>query len=264
MRFAVIGNPVFQSLSPQIHHHFADQCSIKLQYDRISGETETFEEQVRDFFFSGGSGLNVTAPFKECAFAMAEIPTPRCQQARAANTLWMQNGVLYADNTDGIGFVRDIARFRSLSGKSLLLLGAGGAVRGLLGALFAQKPEKIVILSHSPEKSGALRADFPQIALMRTENMQAHFDIVINSIPASVFHETFFPEKAFGMQTLAYDLGYNRTRITPFVAMAKSKGHQAVDGLGMLIEQAAEAFKIWHKCPEATLNHLIFDQLSLS
>lgn len=263
MRFAVIGNPINHSLSPQIHRNFAKQRGIELCYTRLTGELSTFEQQVRNFFLEGGKGLNVTAPFKERAFAMAEKITARCEQAKAANTLWMQEGLLYADNTDGIGFIRDIKRYRQLTGKSLLLLGAGGAARGILGPILAENPGQVAVANRSPEKAWILARDFSPLlkveVITQFSDIQNPFDIVVNCRPAKTLNALSFPKKAFGRQTFAYDLGYDRENKTAFLHFAKENGFAAVDGLGMLIEQAAEAFKIWQQCPQAVLDYTILD-----
>ncbi|TAL63852.1 MAG: shikimate dehydrogenase, partial [Legionella sp.] len=144
-RFAVIGNPVAHSLSPHIHQYFAEQFNIQLTYEKILSQAPDFAAQVSYFFSQGGKGLNVTLPFKEEAFALAQIKTPRGQLAGAVNTLWMHAGQLHADNTDGIGFLRDLVRHIEPQGKQILLLGAGGAARGILGPLSEAQPAKLVL-----------------------------------------------------------------------------------------------------------------------
>lgn len=243
MQFAVIGNPIAHSLSPQIHQDFAKQSAIKLSYTTILGQKTRFEHQIYEFFLNGGQGLNVTAPFKERAYALADVLTPRCQEAKAANTLWMKQGLLHADNTDGIGFIRDISKYRPLAGQSILLLGAGGAARGIIAPVLAKNPRTICISNRSLEKAAILLQDFPRLQLINFSELHSAFDIVINATSAEEFH---LPKKIFHPQTLFYDLRYHKDQSTAFVNFARRQGCEAVDGLGMLVEQAAEAFKIWH------------------
>ena len=142
-QFAVIGQPVAHSLSPVIHQAFAEQFHIQLNYEKIEAEMVTFEQQVNDFFKAGGKGLNITLPFKQMAFMLAKKHSERCQAAKAANTLWFEDGRIAADNTDGIGLINDISRYVQLENKTILLLGAGGAARGILWPLINAQPKKI-------------------------------------------------------------------------------------------------------------------------
>jgi shikimate dehydrogenase len=245
MKFAVIGNPIAHSLSPMIHQNFAKQICINISYSTILGDLITFESQIYNFFLQGGFGLNVTAPFKERAFAIADLPTPRCQQAKAANTLWMNQGLLYADNTDGIGFIRDITHHRPLSGQSILILGAGGAARGIIGPLLAQKPNCVMIFNRSLEKTQDLIKDFPDLQSYH-DNIQS-FDIIINTTSANFLDaQNLFPQ-VFNPNTFCYDLNYDKQKLTNFIVFARQNGCEGIDGIGMLMEQAAEAFGIWHK-----------------
>lgn len=244
IKCAVIGNPIAHSLSPQIHHQFAAQFGMDLDYEKILGDLEHFEQQVKDFFVSGGRGLNVTLPFKQRAFAMASQATERCRLAKAANTLWMEDGQLQADNTDGVGFVRDISRFIKLENKAILILGAGGATRGILGPLLNAKPEKIVVANRTQSKAIELKEDFPKIQI---GEITGRYDLIINATSASLDAQNLaLPESLFTNKPFCYDLAYNQVEMTPFVKLARSLGCKACDGLGMLVAQAAEAFTIWH------------------
>ena len=137
--------------------------NIELTYEKIKGDEQCFEQQVSDFFTRDGKGLNVTLPFKQRAFAMAQKSTPRCQLARAANTLWLQENQLHADNTDGIGLIRDLTRYIELRGKNILILGAGGAARGIIHPLLASNPDTLIIANRTIEKVIELQSDFPQL-----------------------------------------------------------------------------------------------------
>src|SRR3989338_772404 len=151
-RFAVIGKPIHHSLSPQIHQQFARQLGLTLHYDKLEGDVDHFEQQVHDFFAQGGTGMNVTLPFKQRAHKLAEFRTPRCEQAGAANTLWLQENRLWADNTDGIGLLTDLNKHLTLHGKSILIVGAGGATAGILGPLLHEKPAHLYLTNRSAEK----------------------------------------------------------------------------------------------------------------
>lgn len=248
-RYAVVGRPISHSLSPSIHQQFAQQLGISLVYERIEGDALQFEQQVRDFFEAGGKGLNITLPFKERAFALADACTRRCHQAKAANTLWMQDGLLHADNTDGEGLVNDLSRHGALAHKRLLVLGAGGAARGIIGPLLDADIASLVLVNRDISKAAALKRDFPSIQiktfdLLCPENV---FDLIINATSASLTGNPLpLPDFLWQGKPFCYDLSYAKTGPTAFVASARKHGCPATDGLGMLVEQAAEAFKIWH------------------
>ncbi|MGQ3891490.1 shikimate dehydrogenase [Legionella sp. CNM-4043-24] len=254
IRCAVIGRPISHSLSPAIHQQFAGQFGMELVYERIEGHEQGFEQQVRDFFAAGGKGLNITLPFKERAFAMAGLQTPRCRKARAANTLWMENGRLHADNTDGAGLVNDLSRYVALQGRHLLVLGAGGAARGIIGPLLEAGISRLSLTNRDPVKAQALQQDFPVIHLAAFAKPEPA-DLIINATSAGVTGQALqLPEHLWASRPFCYDLSYSKTGSTPFVDSAKRHGCQAMDGLGMLIEQAAAAFYIWHgKKPDTDL-----------
>ena len=247
-RYAVMGNPVQHSLSPIIHQLFAKQTGCQLQYEKIQIDLDSFEQQAQHFFNTGGQGLNITLPCKQRAFAMSDEVTARCLQARAANTLWQKAGTLYADNTDGIGLLRDLRRHMDVSGKHILLLGAGGAARGILGPLLDALPAKLTIANRTLTTALELQDEFksrPYVSKM--DELTPDYDLIINATSAS-FGGAFLelPEPVITHATLCYDLSYRTREATLFVANARRLGCDALDGLGMLIEQAAEAFFIWH------------------
>lgn len=259
-RYAVMGDPIAHSLSPAIHQWFANQTGQVLTYEKISMDPAYFEQYVVAFFAEGGKGLNVTMPFKERAFAMSDQVSTRCKQARAANTLWMESGQLHADNTDGLGFVRDIQHYVTLLGRRILVLGAGGAVRGILGPVLDACPASLTIVNRTPEKAHALQHDFPVIDICSLQRLETKsYDLIINATARYFDGESLaLPKALMREKPFCYDLAYQETGITAFVAWARGLGCQAEDGLGMLVEQAAEAFSLWHGVMPETkgvLNH---------
>lgn len=245
-RYAVIGQPVSHSMSPAIHELFAAQFGMDITYERILGDVSNFEQQVDTFFFEGGLGLNVTLPFKERAFHLSTERTHRCLAARAANTLWVKNGILHADNTDGIGFIRDLGQFFSVKGRSVLILGAGGAARGLIQPLLDEQPERLMIWNRTEDKLQALVNDFPELVSVQLNQLEA-VDCIINATSASVSGSSLeLPLPIWQSKPFCYDLAYDVASPTSFVALARRLGCRAVDGFGMLVEQAAESFYIWN------------------
>jgi shikimate dehydrogenase len=251
-RYAVMGYPVAHSLSPVIHQLFAKQTGRTLVYDKIQIDLSRFEQQVCDFFQQGGKGLNITLPCKQRAFAMSDHRCARCLEAGAVNTLWMQDGRLHADNTDGVGLLRDISRYVHLTGKNILLLGAGGAARGILRPLILANPAELTICNRTPERARALQLDFALSGFCSFAELDAQvekksYDVVINATSASIDDQGLaLPAALMAAKPFCYDLAYSRTTPTAFVASARAFGCVAIDGLGMLVEQAAEAFFIWH------------------
>ena len=254
-RYAVIGNPVAQSQSPRIHALFARELGHDIEYGRILGTVGRFADDARSFRAAGGRGLNVTVPFKLDAYALATQRTARATQAGAVNTLKFEDDRIVGDNTDGAGLVRDIERLGcSIAGKRVLLMGAGGAARGVILPLLDERPAGIAIANRTLEKAQALAARFAPLApagiAVRGGGYAAFageaFDLVINATSASLAHQSpSLPERAFAPGALAYDMVYGEAA-GPFLAHALAQGaEQAVDGLGMLVEQAAESFFLW-------------------
>lgn len=245
-RYAVMGHPVAHSLSPFIHEQFALSSGVSLRYEKIPVEPGYFAKAVQDFFAAQGKGLNVTLPFKEEAYQLAEQVTARCRQARAANTLWMKEGRLHADNTDGIGLIRDLKTYTSLADKRVLILGAGGAARGIIAPLLAEGIAGLTITNRSLQRAEDLQADFPSIHCQAWGRSEP-FDLLINATSAGTRQEEIaWPVGAIRADSFCYDLSYTLQGNTSFVAWARQRGCAAADGLGMLVEQAAEAFFIWH------------------
>lgn len=245
--FAVMGNPIAHSLSPLIHSMFAKQTGHSLLYEKLLIEEHQFEQQVVNFFLQGGTGLNITLPFKQRAFAMSKEPTKRCVKAKAANVLWMNEKKIYADNTDGVGLVRDIKKHIGLDDKNVLILGAGGATRGIVYPLWSESLASLTIANRTIETAKALAQECIFIDYLGLENLKAKYDIIINATSASFTQKTLhFSERIFENKPYCYDLSYSATGPTSFVTLAHSNGCKAQDGLGMLVEQAAESFFIWN------------------
>lgn len=257
--FAVMGNPIAHSLSPQIHHYFAQQTGIDLIYEKRLIALEQFESSVRQFFFEGGKGLNVTLPFKERAFAMSQRQTSRAKLAKSANTLWMEEGLLVADNTDGIGFINDLRRHLTAidSQCRCLIIGAGGAARGIIGPML-EAGVTLSLINRTKDKTKTLLADFPKLQVMDWETPGSAYDLIINASSATTIE---LPATLLKKDSFCYDLSYRAHEKTPFLQWADSHKARAVDGLGMLVEQAAEAFFDWQGIRPDTSNVLNVIQL---
>jgi shikimate dehydrogenase len=252
-RYAVIGHPVAHSRSPFIHARFAEQTHQSLEYGTIDAPPVEFEAVVHHFFGAGGKGLNVTVPHKEAAFRLAAELTPRAQRAQAVNTLSLdRNGRLLGDNTDGTGLARDLLNNQriAIAGRQVLLLGAGGAARGVLAPLIGLRPTLLTLVNRNVQRAAELAAMFEDLGPVRAigyEQLGAEaFDIVINATAASLAGEVpALPPGIVTAQSICYDMAYGRDD-TPFVHWALQRGvARAVDGLGMLVEQAAESFHVW-------------------
>lgn len=253
-RYAVIGNPIDHSKSPLIHRAFAEETGEDLEYGRLLGSLEGFESEVRAFFDGGGSGLNVTVPFKERAWALADVRRRAAEGAGAVNTLSLgEDGRIIGDNTDGVGLMRDLRDNHGLDlvGRRVLVLGAGGAVRGVLGPLIEGGPSDLVIANRTAPKAVALAeaASGPiPIRGMGLDDLvaEAPFDLIINATSAGLSGATpELPDGVLAPGGCAYDMLYGDTP-TPFCVWARERGAATVlDGLGMLVEQAAESFRLW-------------------
>jgi shikimate dehydrogenase len=253
-RYAVIGNPVTHSKSPLIHAQFARQTGQDISYIPIASSDEAFESTVALFRSEGGLGLNVTLPFKHRAYALAHERSERAEHAGAANTLAFRDGSIFADNTDGHGLVRDLAVNLAcvLRDRQILLMGAGGASYGVCGPLLDEAPARLVVANRTVEKAIALREHFAKLhsagATLFASSYEAlagcSFDVVINATSAGLAGEMPpLPDELFAPGALAYDMVYGRS--TPFLRFAQTRGARTADGLGMLVEQAAESFYIW-------------------
>lgn len=247
-QYAVVGNPIAHSKSPEIHALFARQTKQKITYERIEAALDSFDEKALALRDAGYRGLNVTVPFKLDAAKLASDLTPRARLAGAVNTLKFDGDSIIGDNTDGVGFVRDVThRFDFAFGDcSVLVLGAGGAVRGLLGSLLEASPRWLAVANRSHQRAEELAEEFGVEAIHFDEIPAEHFDLIINGTTTGLHHEApAIDPETFNDCLLAYDLVY-AAQPTPFMRLAKSGGaKQVADGLGMLIEQAAESFLLW-------------------
>jgi len=247
-KYGVVGNPIAHSRSPEIHQRFAQLARQKISYERIEIPLDGFEERALALREAGYRGLNVTVPFKLDAAKLADELTPRARLAGAVNTLKFDEDTILGDNTDGIGFVRDVReRLKfDLSDCTILVLGAGGAVRGLLGSLLDESPRWMAVANRSHKRAEELAEEFGVEAIHFDEIPAEHFDLIINGTTTGLNHEApAIDPETFNDCALAYDLVYAADP-TPFMQLAMSGGaKQVVDGLGMLIEQAAESFLLW-------------------
>jgi shikimate dehydrogenase len=251
-RYAVIGNPIGHSKSPKIHNTFAASTGQSLEYTAIEGQAETFEKTVHAFRASGGRGMNVTAPFKLQAFALATDRMERARLAGAANALKFEGDRIYADNFDGVGLVNDIQRNLGvpLAGKRVLMVGAGGAARGAVLPFLAQSPAELTIVNRDLEKARTLVLEAGSPATLHAvayrDVADQPFDVVVNATSASLRGELPpVTPRVFGEDALAYELVYGKG-LTPFLRLAQNAGvSRLADGVGMLVEQAAEAFVWW-------------------
>jgi len=250
-RYAVIGNPVAHSKSPWIHARFARDTGQDMTYEAIEAPLDGFAPTVDAFRAAGGRGANVTLPFKEQAFACCASTSERARAARSVNTLVLDRGETWGDNTDGIGLVRDLEMNIgvTLRGKKVLVLGAGGAAQGVLQPLLTAGARRLVVANRAVERARALAARFPGVEGSGYAELGAGaFDLVINATSAGLRGELPPLPPAgkagpFAPGALAYDMVYGRD--TPFLDYARRAGARASDGTGMLVEQAAESFFIW-------------------
>ncbi len=258
--FAVIGNPIAHSKSPEIHAQFAAQFGIALRYERVLAPIDGFTQMLDALRAQGLRGCNVTVPFKLDAFACAHERSPDVCWAGASNTLSVIDGQVKADNTDGVGLVRDITHNLgvTLRGKTVLLLGAGGAARGVLRPILNEQPVGVVVKNRSLDKAQAWleeiaqNTDFNEVVGTGDLRVEAWaheaistYDVIINAT-ASGLSDAFTPPAGvrFTEKALAYDMMYGKP--TAFLAWAQAQGAQTADGWGMLVEQAAKSFEIWH------------------
>jgi shikimate dehydrogenase len=247
-KYGVVGNPIAHSRSPEIHERFARQTHQKISYERIEAPLDGFEERALALRDAGYRGLNVTVPFKLDASKLADDLTGRARLAGAVNTLKFEGDTIIGDNTDGVGFVRDVAeRLKfELRDCTVLVLGAGGAVRGLIGSLLEASPRWIAVANRTHQRAEELADEFGVEAIHLDEIPAEHFDLIVNGTTTGLKHDAppIDPE-TFNDCTLAYDLVY-AAEATPFMELARSGGARVVsDGLGMLLEQAAESFLLW-------------------
>lgn len=252
-QYAVFGHPVSHSKSPRIHRFFAEQTGQILEYGKQDVPAEQFVETTRLFFQQSGKGLNCTVPLKELAWQFADQLTERARFAKAVNTLkLLDSGQILGDNTDGVGLVTDLTHNAgvTLTGKRLLILGAGGATRGIIAPLFQKQPVQITIANRTLAKAEALVEEFAELGQLTSSSYPQlaglEFDLILNATSASLSAELPpLPDNILAEQGICYDLAYGNLP-TPFVNWGKANhAAKSLDGLGMLVEQAAEAFYLW-------------------
>jgi shikimate dehydrogenase len=264
-KYCVIGNPIAHSRSPEIHPKFAAEAGHDIVYERCLAPIDGFAATVRGLVEAGYKGANVTVPFKLQAFELATRLSARAQAAGAVNTLAFADGEIYGDNTDGPGMVADIVRNAGvpLFGKRVLLLGAGGAARGAVLPMLLEHPHSIVVANRTRATADALAAHFAglaerpgQVSACGFEDIASPFDVVINATSTSLGGTMPpVPAVAFHQGTLAFDMMYGN-KPSPFMEFAAKHGAIVRDGLGMLVEQAAEAFAVWRGVRPATADIL--------
>ncbi len=253
-RYVLFGHPVSHSWSPFIHAMFARQFDHVVDYKLRDVSPAEFRHAVINFFVEGGGGANVTLPHKPAAAEIVNDLSARAERARAVNTIIRRSATeLYGENTDGVGLVTDLTRNLgvTLGGARLLILGAGGAVRGVLAPLLEQEPREICIANRTPERAQRLREEFSDLGDISASNFDAvdnrPWDLIINATAASLAGEVpALPPDAVGPDTVCYDMAYGRSD-TAFMLWAIGRGStRAYKGWGMLVEQAAESYLLWH------------------
>jgi shikimate dehydrogenase len=249
-QFAVIGNPIEQSRSPELHHAFAKKVGINLQYTKRLAPVDGFVENITDFFNHGGIGMNVTVPFKEQAYAQCAVLTERAKIAKAVNTLWMQDGKLHGDNTDGQGLVDAIhALDWNLNNTNILIIGAGGATRGVIYPLVQAGVKQIVIANRTLVRAEQLVSDLQnsvpnaELKAIGLNDLDGDFDIVINATSASLTGDALVLPENLKFKH-AYEMAYGKP--SSFLDQAKARSIPTAEGYGMLVGQAIESFSIWN------------------
>ena len=249
-QFAVIGNPIEHSRSPELHHAFAEKTGIDLNYEKRLAPLDGFETSVNDFFSANGVGMNVTVPFKEQAFALCGQLTERAKIAKAVNTLWIENGVLHGDNTDGQGLVDAIKALDwNLTNSQILIIGAGGATRGVIYPLVKAGAKKIVIANRTLARAELLIEDLKnavpeaELSAIDLKQLDGQFDIVVNATSASLSGEALILPENLKFNH-AYEMAYGKP--SSFLDQAKARQVPTSEGFGMLVGQAIEAFAIWN------------------
>ena len=247
-RYAVIGNPVAHSLSPEIHRAFAEQTGQRVAYGKLPAPANGFQKTAESFFTAGGLGLNVTLPFKGNAFDWVHEARGAAARAEAVNTIALDGGRTAGYNTDGEGLVGDLrARGVHLAGRSLLVIGAGGAVQGVLPALVDARAGRVVVANRTVSRARALAARYPaNVEGVALDALTPGFDVVINGTSAGLEGQGALIDERVVRDAVCYDMLYSRDGRTPFCRWASGAGAASVaDGLGMLVEQAGAAFAIW-------------------
>ena len=266
--FAVIGNPIHHSLSPQIHAAFAKEAKLNINYEAVQSPLDQFQETVKKLMTQKLNGANVTLPFKKEAYALASSHSHQAKIAEAVNTLEFKDKEIIGHNTDGIGLVRDLEQnlHIHLANQKILLIGAGGAAEGVIYSLLEKLPAELTLTNRTIEKSNAIQNKMHVHAKSFNVNLNVieipklphhYFDVIINATSASLSDADLgIDNKVFHAKCLAYDMMYCKE--TSFIKQAKSQSASSSDGLGMLVEQAAEAFFIWHKIKPQTKSVIDF------
>ena len=266
--FAVIGNPIHHSLSPQIHAAFAKEAGIDIHYEAVLSPLDQFEDTVKTLISRKLTGANVTLPFKKEAYALATTHTDYAKIAEAVNTLEFKEDQIIGHNTDGLGLVRDLKQNLQfdLKGKKILLIGAGGVAEGVVYSILEKKPSQLTLTNRTIEKSNIIQNKMNAYAQNFHVNLNVieiaklphqYFDLIINATSASLNDiDLGIDNKVFHEKCLAYDMMYGKE--TSFMKQAKSQRSKTSDGLGMLVEQAAEAFFIWHNIKPQTKSVIDF------
>ena len=260
--FAVIGNPIHHSLSPQIHATFAKDAGLHIDYEAVLSPLDQFKHTVQTLITKKLSGANVTLPFKKEAYQLASSHSDCARIAEAVNTLEFKQGQIIGHNTDGIGLVRDLEQnlHANLEGMKILLVGAGGAAEGVIYSMLEKKPFQLTFTNRTIEKSNAIKNKMNEYAQSFNAHLNVieiaklpyeYFDVIINATSASLSDDDLnIDNKVFHEGSLAYDMMYGKE--TPFIKQAQSQNASISNGLGMLVEQAAEAFYIWHQIKPQT------------
>ena len=260
--FAVIGNPIHHSLSPQIHAAFAKESEIDMSYEAVLSPLDQFQDTVKKLITQKFTGVNVTLPFKKEAYALASTHSNQAKIAEAVNTLEFKDNQIIGHNTDGIGLVRDLEQnlHVKLANQKILLIGAGGAAEGVIYSMLEKEPSELTLTNRTIEKSNAIQNKMHAYAKNFNVNLNVieiqklphhYFDVIINATSTSLIDADLgIDNKVFHAKCLAYDMMYGKE--TSFIKEAKSQGSKTSDGLGMLVEQAAEAFFIWHQVKPQT------------
>jgi shikimate dehydrogenase len=269
--YGVMGNPIHHSKSPAIHHFFANQTQQAMRYTAIEVEPDRLGLALDSFQAQGGKGLNITSPFKLQAMAFVQELTPRAERAQAINMItFTANGLRIGDNSDGIGLIRDLTRQQlDLTNKNILIWGAGGAVRGILSSILEAKPRQLIIANRTASKALQLQEIYTGQANMQicsiAEVPNLTFDFIINATSGSLTQaQVNFPKVLINQMTYCYDLSYGQASLG-FAAWAKQLGCKHFsDGMGMLIEQAAESFYLWRGImPDTSKLHEKYSRLSI-
>jgi len=258
-KYAVFGNPIEHSLSPVIHENFAKSLQIQLTYTAILGSIGKFESEAKNFLANGGEGFNVTLPFKQDAFKFSDIKSDISNITKSVNTITYKDGIIYGDNTDGIGFIKDFTQNlgQNIKNKKILLVGAGGAAMGVIPNILMELPKELKIYNRTELKAQNLTNQFKALGpidILDQNNInKVNFDLIINATSIGINNLKFsLPSNTFNKNTICYDMSYGNASRS-FMIWAEYNNLKFYDGLGMLIEQAAESFFIWqNKKPNIT------------